>query len=504
MSVIRLASEPPDAFLLAITTFSTNGVRAEVPRRQPVWPGPSMSTSRWTVLTGWASVPGLVLLPTVEATRVHVLGPACPDDETARCSRAAMRSSTTAAGKNLLLAQDTNPPARRRPHYTESTRPPLSQVTVNPGVWVKQKGPHGPCSGTLGEGRGGAHREAHRETHREAAGDDAGEGRGIRPAATRARVISACVAAVAAALVALLRCLRRRARSRFPAASRTRPRSAGSRPRSRSTSRRTGASSSPRRAGSSRSSPTLDDTDADGLRRPSHARSTTSRTGASRASRSIPISRPIPTSTSTTCTTPRSAEPRRSGARPGRPMTTVPRRPPGPGDMSQGCVVSGRVSRLRANGDVADGPGAGAGRGLVPPVLVARRRRARVRRGRQPLCDRRRRRVVPLLGLRAGRRPRQQLASDQPLRRSARGRRRRADAADGRGRPAAKPGPPDARRSDRPERLADPDRPQHRRGRARQPGVREHRSERPPHARLRAAQPVPNGDPPGDQRRLHR
>ena len=52
MSVIRLASEPPEEFLFANMVLPVKGVCAEVPRRHPVWPGPSMSTSRWTVLTG--------------------------------------------------------------------------------------------------------------------------------------------------------------------------------------------------------------------------------------------------------------------------------------------------------------------------------------------------------------------------------------------------------------------------------------------------------------------
>src|SRR3954447_2375677 len=81
MSLIRFASEPPDAFLLAKATFSRNGVRAEVPRRQPVWPGPSRSTRCCTVLTGWVSVPGFASLPAVEATRLHGLPADCPDDE---------------------------------------------------------------------------------------------------------------------------------------------------------------------------------------------------------------------------------------------------------------------------------------------------------------------------------------------------------------------------------------------------------------------------------------
>ena len=107
------------------------------------------------------------------------------------------------------------------------------------------------------------------------------------------------------------------------------------------------------------------------------------------------------------------------------------------GCFSEGdCLASVRVSKLRVDGRGRDRPGAGAGERLVPAVPVPPRRRDGLRRRRQPLRVRRRRRPLGDLGLRPAREP------AQPVRRPA-GQRSRdgAHAADGGGRPAARAGP---------------------------------------------------------------
>ncbi len=108
---------------------------------------------------------------------------------------------------------------------------------------------------------------------------------------------------------------------------------------------------------------------------------------------------------------------------------TVPRWadscPTPPGATGDGCVVSGRLSRLDARGrrDAAD-------HGLVPAVPEPLRRRPRVRPRPRALRLRGRRRVVQLRRLRPGRR------AGQPVRRPAGG--AAPDPADRRGRRAAR------------------------------------------------------------------
>ena len=96
--------------------------------------------------------------------------------------------------------------------------------------------------------------------------------------------------------------------------------------------------------------------------------------------------------------------------------------PTPPGATSDGCVVSGRLSRLAGDRQRDDRHRAGADRGLVPAVPEPLDRHARLRRRRRALRERRRRRELQLRRLRPGR-----LAAE-PVRRSARRRRRRADA----------------------------------------------------------------------------
>ena len=109
--------------------------------------------------------------------------------------------------------------------------------------------------------------------------------------------------------------------------------------------------------------------------------------------------------------------------------------PTPPGATADGCVVSGRLSRLQAAGNAMTGHRAGADRGLVPAVPEPLDRQPRVRRRRRALRQRRRRRQLQLRRLGPGRQP------AQPVRRPARRRRRDPDAADRRGRRAAQPGP---------------------------------------------------------------
>ena len=84
-----------------------------------------------------------------------------------------------------------------------------------------------------------------------------------------------------------------------------------------------------------------------------------------------------------------------------------------------------------------DGARAGPDRGLVPAVSEPLDRQPRVRRGRRPLRQRRRRRELQLRRLGPGRQP------AQPLRRPAGRGRRDVDSADRRGRRAAQPGSAD-------------------------------------------------------------
>ena len=65
---------------------------------------------------------------------------------------------------------------------------------------------------------------------------------------------------------------------------------------------------------------------------------------------------------------------------PGVDTTIAPRRP---GPTADGCVISGRLSRLQASGNVMTGSRAGAHRGLVPavPEPSVGDLRVRVRRG---------------------------------------------------------------------------------------------------------------------------
>ena len=77
-----------------------------------------------------------------------------------------------------------------------------------------------------------------------------------------------------------------------------------------------------------------------------------------------------------------------------------------------------------------------------------------------------------------------------------------AHPADRGGRPAARPGPAHGRRPARALGLADPDRPRHRRGRARQPDVLQRGGQRAPHARARLPQPGRDRGAARHQRRL--
>ena len=76
--------------------------------------------------------------------------------------------------------------------------------------------------------------------------------------------------------------------------------------------------------------------------------------------------------------------------------------------------------------------------------------------------------------------------------------------ADRRGRAAARAGHPLQQRSPRPQRRIDPHRPGHRRGRPGQPALLEHEPAGAQVPRVRVAQPLPPGGPPGHRRHLGR
>ena len=222
--------------------------------------------------------------------------------------------------------------------------------------------------------------------------------------------------------------------------------------------------------------------DADGLRRPAHPACTTSGTAACSAWRSTRSSRPAArTSTPSTRTT-----------RTRQLAQTVPRWgdacPTPPGASADGCVVTGRLSRLPTAPRSAD-------RGLVPAVPEPLGRLARLRPRRRALRLRRRRRELQLRRLRPGR------IAGQPVRRP-------------RGRAAE-------RRRRRPRRearcaartCATPDRPAStarscastRTPAPRCPTIRTPRQsgpERPPDRGLRPAQPVPHHGAARHQRGL--
>ena len=137
--------------------------------------------------------------------------------------------------------------------------------------------------------------------------------------------------------------------------------------------------------------------------------------------------------------------------------------PTPPGATGDGCVVSGRLSKLTASGKRDDGPGAGAGRGLVPAVPEPQHRRPCLRPRRRALHERRRRGQLQLRRLRPGREP------AQPLRRPPGGRGRHADDPHRGGRRPAQPGPAYGRRPGEPRRQRDPREPGYGRRAARQP-----------------------------------
>ena len=127
-------------------------------------------------------------------------------------------------------------------------------------------------------------------------------------------------------------------------------------------------------------------------------------------------SRPSPTSTSSTPTTRRSAGTRPVWGTPGASDDDCPT-PPGP--TTDGCVVSGRLSRLTANGRQGDRVRAGADQRLVPAVPEPLDRRPGVR------PRRRTRSTSAAARARASTRTDYGQLGRQPLRRPARRRRRR-------------------------------------------------------------------------------
>ncbi len=183
---------------------------------------------------------------------------------------------------------------------------------------------------------------------------------------------------------------------------------------------------------------------------------------------------------------------------------TAPRWPPSdslsdscpdpPGATGDGCVVSGRLSRLVPQ------PGGGVREDVLVEDWCQQYPSHSIGSlemdGAGALyATRRRRRLVQLHRLGPGR------ESGEPVQRPAH--RLQPDAAERRGRGAAQPGPADAGRSGEPRRVADPGRCEHRPGHQRQPDVRQFRRERPPDRRRRPAQSVPLR-PRRERRRLDR
>ena len=163
------------------------------------------------------------------------------------------------------------------------------------------------------------------------------------------------------------------------------------------------------------------------------------------------------------------------------------------GGNTDGCVVSGRLSRLTVSGDSGDRHGAGAHQRLVPAVPEPLDRHPGVRPRRRALRHRRRRRQLQ-------RRRLGQLAARSGATRAATRRPTPAATRRRRGRRAARAGHAHHRRPDRrstaPSSAIDPDTG---RGAGRTtPTVGSGRRQRPADHRLRPAQPVPVHDPPGD------
>lgn len=164
-----------------------------------------------------------------------------------------------------------------------------------------------------------------------------------------------------------------------------------------------------------------------------------------------------------------------------------------PGATEDGCVVSGRLSRIQAAGDVSTG----AEQVLINDWCAQPLDRGPgLRPGRRPLRERGRRRQLPVRGLRSAGNP------QEPLRRPAERRRWHPDPARRRGRRPALAGPAHVRRPGHARRHGHQDRPGHRRGAAGQPARRQRGPQRPPDRRAGPAQPLPHRLPPRHRRAL--
>ena len=235
--------------------------------------------------------------------------------------------------------------------------------------------------------------------------------------------------------------------------------------------------------------------DADRLRRPPDAGPQLLGPWTARPGARLRTSRRTRGSTSCTPSTPPSAAPRRGGDRWAAPRTAARRRP---APTADGCVVAGRLSRLQASGNTMIGS---------EQVLI------------EDWCQQYPSHSIGSLAFGAdgalyvsggdgasfnfvdyG----QDGAPVNPCGDPPGGVGGIDDAADGRGRGAAEPGPAHDGRPRRPRRRDPAGRPGHRRRAARQPAGVEHRRQRPPHRRLRPAQPVPHHDPSRHQRGLDR
>ena len=241
------------------------------------------------------------------------------------------------------------------------------------------------------------------------------------------------------------------------------------------------------KSGLSRSSTALDDHDADRLRRPADEGPTTSGTAACSGWRSTRSSRPSRTSTSST-----RYDAAIGGTAPrwGTAGATSDPCPTPPGPTTDGCVVSGRLSRLTGSGDTHDGRRAGARSTTGASSSRATRIGALAfGAGRRALRERRRRRQLQRASTTASRHAGNP-CGDPPGAGGAALRRRRPRAARCARRTCARRRA--GRRSTGRVMRVDP---RHGRGPARQPAGGELRPQRAPHRRLRPAQPVPLHDP---------
>ena len=181
--------------------------------------------------------------------------------------------------------------------------------------------------------------------------------------------------------------------------------------------------------------------------------------------------------------------------------------PDGPGPTTDGCPVTGTLSRIKWKNGTAGRRAGPDPQPMVPAVPESLDGQPRLRARRVAVRLRRRGRELQLSRLRAGRRHhhrsrhRRAVHAGQPVRRSARHGRHRVDVAERDGWVAPLPEHATTRAvPPNPERVAAACGPGDRLGPARQPDGVQRRCERAARHRLRVPQPVPVRDPTRDRR----